>query len=150
MPNKPEDTDHLGKKLAKAMEYKATALGLDRLPQAAVAREFSVPPPVISQDWLPHGRIAKKHYPHLVEYFELPYEWWFGKAAVDSSWMHMLIRLYSGLSESSRYELLQQALDLYRRERPEERIQLPPRIQASSRTQEKPSHVQKKRKTARV
>ena len=43
-----------------------------------MARHFGVTAPTVSSDWRQHGRIDKKHYPKLVGYFELPYEWWFG------------------------------------------------------------------------
>lgn len=63
----------LAQKLAQAMR-------LRKRTQAQVAAEFGVSRPTVSSDWLKEGRIAKKHLPHLVEYFELPYEWWLTNA----------------------------------------------------------------------
>jgi transcriptional regulator with XRE-family HTH domain len=63
----------LAQKLAQAMRLRKRS-------QADVAREFGVSRPTVSSDWLKEGRIAKKHLPHLVEYFELPYEWWLTNA----------------------------------------------------------------------
>lgn len=62
----------LGEKLREAMRLRGVT-------QADVARAFGVKPPTVSKDWLRYGRIAKRHFPRLVEYFELPYEWWFGQ-----------------------------------------------------------------------
>lgn len=46
-----------------------------------VAVRFGVAPSTVSADWRKHGRIAKEHYRGLVEFFGLPYEWWFGTPA---------------------------------------------------------------------
>lgn len=73
----------MGIALAEAMGIKAKAEGHE-ISQADIARRFKVTPPTVSQDWLKKGRIAKKHYPTLIEYFGLPYEWWFGPAATDA------------------------------------------------------------------
>jgi transcriptional regulator with XRE-family HTH domain len=71
MPKQP--TQHLGHKLKYAIEKKGVS-------QAEVARVFGVKAPTVSSDWIKFGRIGKKHYPMLVEYFERPYEWWFGQS----------------------------------------------------------------------
>jgi SOS-response transcriptional repressor LexA len=63
--------NHLGDKLRIAMTEKGVT-------QASIAREFGVKPPTVSVDWLRFGRIDKKHYPHLVSFFNKPYAWWFG------------------------------------------------------------------------
>lgn len=73
----PKSTDdHLGHKLKQAMELKGVR-NID------VANAFDVKPPTVSSDWIKHGRIGKQHYQRLVDYFGLPYEWWFGKAGTD-------------------------------------------------------------------
>jgi transcriptional regulator with XRE-family HTH domain len=66
--------DHLGAKLAKAIAEKGVT-------QKDVAAEFKVKPPTVSGDWIKHGRIGKRQIPHLVRYFERPYEWWFDDGA---------------------------------------------------------------------
>jgi transcriptional regulator with XRE-family HTH domain len=73
---KHKEAPHLGHKLAEAIKRKGVT-------QAAVADHFNVKPPTVSGDWLKRGTIDKKHYPKLVSYFGLPYEWWFGE--VDAS-----------------------------------------------------------------
>jgi hypothetical protein len=65
MPPRKEEK-HIGDKLAEAIAAKGVI-------QADVARHFGVKPQTVSQDWIKHGRIAKKHIPTLVEYFGLPY-----------------------------------------------------------------------------
>lgn len=88
-----DDSPHLGHKLAQAMAIKGVK-------QVDVLRAFNVTAPTASSDWLKFGRIGKQHYPKLVEYFSLPYEWWFGTPDTDpalnallaeiiSSWAHM-------------------------------------------------------------
>lgn len=72
----PKKEQHLGIKLREAMELR------ELKNQAAIARYFGVSAPTVSGSWLKHGRIGKEHYPNLVRYFELPYEWWFGSPAV--------------------------------------------------------------------
>ncbi len=62
---------HIGSRLQEAITEKGVS-------QADVAREFGVTPPTVSQDWIKHGRIAKKHLPKLVEYFGHSYDWWLG------------------------------------------------------------------------
>lgn len=74
---KSEADDHLGTKLATAIREKGVS-------QKDVAEHFNVKPPSVSVDWLVHGRIAKKHIPKLVRYFERPYEWWFEDGATNS------------------------------------------------------------------
>jgi transcriptional regulator with XRE-family HTH domain len=68
---------NLGEKLREAIKRKGVS-------QADVARHFKVKPPTVSGDWLKRGTIDKKHYPELVNYFGLPYEWWFGKSDEDA------------------------------------------------------------------
>jgi transcriptional regulator with XRE-family HTH domain len=67
-PNVPA----LAQKLREAIRMRGVS-------QADVARAFGVKPPTVSKDWLQYGRIAKKHLPRLIEYFELPFEWWFSE-----------------------------------------------------------------------
>jgi phage repressor protein C with HTH and peptisase S24 domain len=67
---------HIGHKLVEAMELKSVT-------QADVAREFRVKPPSVNE-WVKYGRIHKDHIRHLVEYFRLPYDWWFGETSVKS------------------------------------------------------------------
>lgn len=73
---KNKEAPHLGQKLAEAIKRKGVT-------QAAVAKHFSVKPPTVSGDWIKRGTIDKRHYPGLVEYFGLPYEWWFGEERKD-------------------------------------------------------------------
>jgi transcriptional regulator with XRE-family HTH domain len=112
----------LALKLAEAMRIKSVT-------QAEIARAFGVKPPTVSSDWLKHGRIAKRHYPVLVQFFDLPYEWWFGddtytapksttefkahesaQAARTDAALDQLIDIYSNLSESGKHRLLQEAI----------------------------------------
>ena len=69
---KSNENPHLGKKLLEAMARK-------NVKQVDVADHFKVKPPTVSGDWIKFGRIGKKHIPELVNYFGLPYEWWFGE-----------------------------------------------------------------------
>lgn len=73
---KDKESPHLEQKLAEAIKRKGVT-------QAAVAKHFNVKPPTVSGDWIKRGTIDKKHYPGLVEYFGLPYEWWFGEESKD-------------------------------------------------------------------
>lgn len=77
MPKQVGDA-RLGEKLREAIRMRGVS-------QADVARAFGVRPSTVSSDWLKFGRIAKRHFPRLVEYFELPYEWWFGQAHAQST-----------------------------------------------------------------
>lgn len=54
-----------GKELGDAL---ARAMATKQVNQPAVAKEFGVQQPSVSE-WIRFGRIAKKHIPHLVEYF---------------------------------------------------------------------------------
>lgn len=111
VPNSSER--HLGHKLAEAIRIKGVL-------QSEVAGFFKVSKPTVSSDWLKHGRIAKKHYPKLVEFFELPYEWWFGAAKRDQL-REQLLMLYAGISLDARHELVRQANLIYAREHPGDR-----------------------------
>lgn len=51
----------LGAALKRAMELKLVS-------QSAVAREFGIKQPSVSE-WIRYGRIGKRHIPHLVAYF---------------------------------------------------------------------------------
>ena len=104
---------HLGHKLADAIKLKGVQ-------QSEVATYFEVKRPTVSSDWLKHGRIAKKHYPKLVEFFELPYEWWFGAVKRDQL-REQLLFFYSGLSIDARHELARQANIMYSKEHPDDR-----------------------------
>ena len=104
MPNTGNERKHLGHKLGEAMAIKGVA-------QKDVAEEFSVSKPTVSSDWLKHGRIAKKHYVKLVEFFELPYEWWFGSPRRDSL-REEIIKCYASLSPESRRALKKMATEL--------------------------------------
>lgn len=75
---------HLGHKLAEAMAIK-------KVKQVDVRKAFEVTAATVSKDWLKYGRIGKPHYPKLVEYFQLPYEWWFGTAALDPGLKDILV-----------------------------------------------------------
>ena len=77
---------HIGDKLRAAIEAKGVS-GAD------VAREFKVTQPTVSSDWQKHGRIAKEHLPHLVEYFGLPYEYWLGDARVDKKIQDVMLHM---------------------------------------------------------
>lgn len=99
---------HLGHKLAQAIDLK-------RVQQAEVARFFAVSRPTVSSDWIKHGRIHKRHYPKLVEFFELPYEWWFGSPKRDAV-REELLRYYSTLSPESRRALIKAASELRAKE----------------------------------
>ncbi|ADE12170.1 hypothetical protein Slit_1941 [Sideroxydans lithotrophicus ES-1] len=76
--------------------------------QADVAREFGVKPPSVSSDWLKFGRIDKKHYSHLVEYFGLPYEWWFGDAGADKKITDVMLHMLK-MSESEKNRMVKEA-----------------------------------------
>ena len=67
---------HLGQRLKEAIKLKGCS-------QADVAREFNVKPPTVSGDWIKNGTIDKGHYSHLVEFFQLPYAWWFGETSLS-------------------------------------------------------------------
>lgn len=69
---KSNENPHLGKKLLEAMTLKGVK-------QVEVANHFKVKPPTVSGDWIKFGRIGKKHFPELVNWFGLSYEWWFGE-----------------------------------------------------------------------
>lgn len=92
---------HLGNKLLLAM----TAKGVS---QAEVAREFGVKPPTVSVDWLKHGRISKRHYSHLVSYFELPYEWWFGAAGEDKKIRDVMLHMLK-MTETQKNNMVKEA-----------------------------------------
>lgn len=59
---------HMGDKL----KQEAERLGLT---PAQVAEIFDVKPPSV-YDWYENGRIAKKHYPKLVQWSSKPITWW--------------------------------------------------------------------------
>ncbi len=92
---------HLGDKLRLAMEAK-------KVTQAAVAREFGVKPPTVSVDWLKFGRIDKKHYPRLVSFFRLPYEWWFGDAGADKKISDVMLHMLS-MTEDQKTRMVKEA-----------------------------------------
>ena len=94
--------EHLGHKLRRAMTAKDVK-------QAAVAQAFGVRPPTVSGDWLKHGRIAKKHYPRLVEYFGLPYEWWFGNVGADPQ-IEAVMLLMVSMSKEQKDQIARAAL----------------------------------------
>ncbi len=62
------NAQHMGEKLKQMAAAKGWRL-ID------VARAFDVKPPSV-YDWYAHGRIAKKHYPKLLELFDKPLQWW--------------------------------------------------------------------------
>lgn len=106
----------------------AEAMRLKNVTQAEVARAFAVKPPTVSSDWLKHGRISKRHYQKLVEYFGLSFDWWFGADAhpattstelcatspalpdTANAQLEQLIQIYSNLSEGGKHKLLQEAV----------------------------------------
>ena len=97
----PKDRErHIGHKLAAAIKIKDVT-------KAAVARHFGVQPPSIA-DWI-KGTIAKEHYPRLVEYFGLPYEYWFGEAKIDPKlklFLTSVLAAWPGLAESEKDQLI--------------------------------------------
>jgi len=95
-----EKEDHLGVFLEAAMKAKGVT-------QAEVAREFKVKAPSVA-DWRKYGRIDKKHYPHLVEYFGLPYEWWFGSAKVDRKVLDVVYHMQK-MNETQKDEVVKTA-----------------------------------------
>lgn len=99
MPKTNEEL-HLGHKLQEAIDSKGVS-------QADVARYFGVKPPTVSNDWLVHGRIGKKHYPKLVEYFGLPYEWWFGAAGADPKINAVMLQMLK-MTEKEKSDLSKQ------------------------------------------
>ena len=73
----PKSTkSHIGQKITEAMRLRGVT-------QAKLARDFGVKPPSVNE-WRKFGRIAKEHIPRLIEYFQLPYEWWFGETSVTT------------------------------------------------------------------
>ena len=92
---------HLGGKLRLAMDAKGVI-------QAEIAREFGVKPPTVSVDWLKHGRIDKKHYPRLVSYFGLPYEWWFGDAGADKKISDVMLHMLK-MTEAQKSKMVKEA-----------------------------------------
>ena len=102
MPNQQQERDqpHLGNKLREAIVAKGVR-------QVDVARHFGVKASTVSSDWLKHGRIAKDHYPKLVEYFGLPYEWWFGPAAADKKISGVMLAMLN-MSEDDKNHVVRQ------------------------------------------
>lgn len=92
---------HLGDKLRLAMNAKGVK-------QVDVAREFGVKPPTVSVDWLKFGRIDKKHYPRLVKFFGLPYEWWFGETDADKKITDVMLHMLS-MTEEQKDRLVKEA-----------------------------------------
>lgn len=143
MPNDIPDR-HLGHKLQEAMELRGRK-------QKDVAAHFDVKPPTVSSDWIKFGRIHKRHIPRLVAYFELPYEWWFeDDSEAARSWLQFLVRMYLGMSERNRHELLQEAADRYAQDHPEERVKVPTRGPAKTIKPEIPRHATQKRKPVKA
>lgn len=99
MPIKTEQ--HLGDKLRLAMDAKDVK-------QADVAREFGVKPPTVSSDWLKFGRIDKRHYPRLVAFFGLPYEWWFGDAGADKKISDVMLHMLK-MTEAQKTKMVKEA-----------------------------------------
>ena len=97
---KPRQDDHLGHKLREAISLKTPPVT-----QAAVAKHFGVKAPSVNGDWLKHGRIHKRHYPELVRYFGLPYEWWFGSATGDPR-VEAIISMLGTMNDRGRQEAL--------------------------------------------
>jgi transcriptional regulator with XRE-family HTH domain len=95
---KPANVPVLAQKLRDAIRMRGVS-------QADVARAFGVKPPTVSKDWLHYGRIAKRHLPRLIEYFQLPFEWWFEDIATPgpalyrcrrSNFQQVLVEQYAG------------------------------------------------------
>lgn len=105
--------EHLGHKLATEMKR----LSLDT---KAIAERFGVERPSV-YDWLKHGRMAKKHYPMLVEVFGRPLEWWFGMpyAKAPSSPAHIVAEPRKNELTSEQQQVLLIYDSLPRREREE-------------------------------
>lgn len=99
MPKQTED-QHIGHKLAEAIEAKGVT-------QADVARHFGVKPPSVNE-WIKLGRIHKKHIPGLVEYFGLPYEWWFGAAGADKKINDVMLHMLQ-MTETEKNRLVREA-----------------------------------------
>jgi len=63
-----ENQPHMGKKLQREAELRG-------MKPKDVAAIFGVQPPSV-YDWYDHGRIAKRHYPKLVEWSGRSLAWW--------------------------------------------------------------------------